>query len=202
MCFQFLFRHYLGSKTVSIPKPTWGNHGGVIKYVGYTDVREYRYLNSNNLGLDIDGFLEDLNKLPDKSIILFHSCAQNPCGVDPSIEEWKKICDVVEKKKLLPVFDNAYQGFVSGDPDIDSWAMRYFDNRGLEMFVCQSFAKIFGLYNERCGCLTVVCKNSQLAMNVLSNLKIIARRNYSSPPNHGARIVATILNNNALYSEW
>lgn len=190
------------SKTVAIPKPTWGNHKGVLNHIGYTDLRTYRYLDPKTQSLDINGLLEDLNDTPEKSIVLLHTCAQNPCGVDPSNEEWKLICDVIEKRKLLPVFDTAYQGFVSGDPDVDAWAIRYFDNRGMEMFVCQSFAKIFGLYNERCGALTVVCKSSQIAMNVMSNLKIMARRNYSNPPNHGGRIVATILNNKALYSEW
>jgi len=202
ICFQFLKKFYTKSQIVYIPKPTWGNHKGVLAQVGYTDVREYRYLDSTTLGLNCEGLIEDLNNAPDNSIVLLHGCAQNPCGVDPNEAEWEAIHKVCKSKGLLPVFDMAYQGFVSGDPEIDAFAVRYFDKQGIEMFICQSFAKIFGLYNERCGCLQVVCKDSQLAMNVQSQLKIIIRRNYSNPPNHGGRIVATIFNNSALYEEW
>ena len=42
----------------------------------------------------------------------------------------------------------AYQGFVTGDPDKDAWAARYFVNQGFEVLIAQSFAKNFGLYSE------------------------------------------------------
>jgi aspartate aminotransferase, cytoplasmic len=48
---------------------------------------------------------------------------------------------------LFTFFDIAYQGFASGDPDADGWAVRYFVAQGLEMLVAQSFAKNFGLYS-------------------------------------------------------
>jgi aspartate aminotransferase len=35
-----------------------------------------------------------------------------------------------------------------------------------------------------------------------SQLTLIVRGMYSNPPNHGARIVATILNNPQLLEEW
>jgi len=148
------------------------------------------------------GLLKDLEEAPEQSIVLLHCSAQNPCGVDPSNDEWKAIADVVVKRKLMCVFDLAYQGFVSGDPDTDAWSLRHFENRGLELFFCQSFAKIFGLYNERVGNLGVICNDSTLAMNVKSHLKAFIRPMYSNPPNHGARVVSTILNNKALNAEW
>jgi aspartate/tyrosine/aromatic aminotransferase len=53
-------------------------------------------------------------KIPEKSIILFHACAHNPTGVDPKPEQWEEISKVVQQKKLFPFFDMAYQGFASG----------------------------------------------------------------------------------------
>merc|ERR1712083_993816 len=41
-----------------------------------------------------------------------------------------------------------------------------------------------------------------MGMNIKSQLKAIIRPWYSNPPNHGARIVATVLNNDALFNEW
>ena len=55
---------------------------------------------------------------------------------------------VLQEKKHFTIFDVAYQGFASGDPDIDAMAVRYFASRGMEFFCAQSFAKIFGLYSK------------------------------------------------------
>ena len=63
------------------------------------------------------------------------------------------------------------------------------------MVIAQSFAKIMGLYGERTGALHFVCKNKLIAEKVLSQVKILIRCNYSSPPRHGAQIASMILNN-------
>jgi aspartate/tyrosine/aromatic aminotransferase len=51
-----------------------------------------------------------------------------------------------------------------------------------------------GLYGERTGALHVVCNNKEDAGRVMSQIKILIRTNYSSPPKHGARIAAKLLN--------
>lgn len=90
--------------------------------------------------------LEDLEKAPDGSIILLHACAHNPTGVDPTLDEWKQIAATIRKKKHIPFFDSAYQGFASGDLAQDAMAVRYFASEGFEFLIAQSFAKNFGLY--------------------------------------------------------
>jgi aspartate/tyrosine/aromatic aminotransferase len=62
------------------------------------------------------------------------------------------------------------------------------------MVIAQSFAKIMGLYGERTGALHFVCENKAEAGRALSQIKIIIRVNYSSPPMHGSRIAAMVLN--------
>ena len=79
---------------------------------------------------------------------------------------------------------------------------RYFEERGFEMMVSQSFSKNFGLYNERPGNLTVVVKDAGVIANVRSQMTLVARAMYSNPPAHGARIVEKVLNDPALYEEW
>ena len=59
-----------------------------------------------------------------------------------------------------------------------------------------------GLYGERTGALHIVCHDKDTADKVLSQVKILIRTNYSSPPKHGARIAAAILNNEELRAEW
>ena len=46
---------------------------------------------------------------PDGSVVLLHACAHNPTGVDPTLEQWGGIADVVVEKKHFPFFDMAYQ---------------------------------------------------------------------------------------------
>lgn len=66
----------------------------------------------------------------------------------------------------------------------------------------QSFAKNFGLYNERVGNLVLVMSNAKELAQVKSQLTLIVRGMYSNPPNHGARIVATVLQNPDLFKQW
>lgn len=55
---------------------------------------------------------------------------------------------------------------------------------------------------ERIGNLVVVQKDSSTSSAVLSQLTLIVRATYSTPPAYGARIVSTILNSPELKGEW
>ncbi|KAI4465734.1 aspartate aminotransferase [Holotrichia oblita] len=198
---EFLARQ-LGYTTYFVSVPTWENHNLVFKNAGFVEGRTYRYWNETKRGLDLEGMLDDLRSAPDKSVVILHACAHNPTGCDPTQEQWKLIADVVEEKKMFPILDCAYQGFASGDLDKDAWSVRYFATRGFEFFCCQSFAKNFGLYNERIGNLTCVVKNASVVTNVKSQLTLIVRGMYSNPPSHGARIVAHVLSDPQLFEEW
>jgi len=181
--------------------PTWGNHNQIFAKIGM-DVRKYRYFDKKTKGLDFAGMIEDLKNATPGSCVLLHTCAHNPTGVDPTMQQWKQIAQVCKEKSLYPFFDTAYQGFVTGDLDKDGQGLRYFLDQGFEMVIAQSFAKIMGLYGERTGALHFVCKDKATAAKVLSQVKIIIRVNYSSPPRHGARIAAMILNEPGLRQQW
>lgn len=144
----------------------------------------------------------DLNNAPEDSVVILHVCAHNPTGVDPTTDQWEKIADILEKKKLFPFFDCAYQGFASGDLVKDSWSVRYFVSRGFEFICAQSFAKNFGLYCQRVGNLTFVMSNEEVSTNIRAQMALIVRGSYSNPPAHGARIVSTVLGNPELNKEW
>ncbi|KAF5300786.1 hypothetical protein FQA39_LY11031 [Lamprigera yunnana] len=198
---EFLCRQ-LNYKTYYYSAPTWENHTLVFNNAGFAEGRSYRYWDPKERGLDLEGMLEDLRAAPENSVIILHACAHNPTGCDPTEEQWKKIADVIEEKKLFPLFDSAYQGFASGDLEKDSWAVRYFVSRGFELFCTQSFAKNFGLYNERVGNLVVVLNDSSFVLTTRSQLTLIVRGMYSNPPSHGANIVAYVLNNQPLFDQW
>ncbi|XP_066255345.1 aspartate aminotransferase, cytoplasmic [Euwallacea similis] len=192
----------LGKTIFYFSKPTWENHRLVFLNAGFKEAREYRYWNEEKRGLDLEGLLEDLRNAPEGAVVILHACAHNPTGCDPTQEQWGEIAKIVREKKLFPFFDSAYQGFASGDLDKDAWAVRYFVNQGFEIFCAQSYAKNFGLYNERTGNLTVVSNNLANVAPMKSQITLIIRGMYSNPPSHGARIVAHVLNNKGLYDQW
>ncbi|KAK3436936.1 hypothetical protein EUGRSUZ_C01585 [Eucalyptus grandis] len=188
---EFLARHY-HERTIYIPQPTWGNHPKVFTLAGLS-VKYYRYYDPGTRGLDFQGLLEDLGSAPSGAVVLLHACAHNPTGVDPTVEQWEQIRQLMRSKQLLPFFDSAYQGFASGSLDADAQSVRMFVADGGECLVAQSYAKNMGLYGERVGALSIVCKTSDVAGKVESQLKLVIRPMYSNPPLHGASIVATIL---------
>jgi aspartate aminotransferase, mitochondrial len=198
---EFLARFWTKGATLYIPTPTWGNHWKIFEECGLPTA-PYRYYSRKTNRLDLDGMLADINEAPNGSIILLHACAHNPTGCDPTMEQWKMIADVLENKGHVAFFDSAYQGFASGDAERDAAALRYVVGRGLPVLLAQSFAKNFGLYGERCGTLSVVCRDAEEKDRLLSQLRLIIRPMYSSPPRHGSSIVKTVLSDEQLTSQY
>lgn len=140
--------------------------------------------------------------MPEKSIILLHACAHNPTGVDPKPEQWAQLSQLIKKRNLFTFFDMAYQGFASGDINKDAYAVRLFAKEGHQFALSQSFAKNMGLYGERIGALSLICSDQDEAERCTSQLKILIRPMYSSPPIHGARIVCEVLSQPDLRAQW
>jgi len=196
------FKRYLPEGTeIHIPAPTWANHKNCFADAGMA-WKNYTYYDPNTKGLNFDGMIADINAAPDKSVIMLHSCAHNPTGVDPTEAQWQGISDVCKSKGHLVFFDSAYQGFASGDPVADAIPMRSFIKNGHNIVLAQSFAKNFGLYGERTGCLSVVCDSQEEQARVMSQLKLVIRPMYSNPPVFGARLVDLILSDPALNKLW
>ncbi|KAJ3329718.1 Aspartate aminotransferase, mitochondrial [Blyttiomyces sp. JEL0837] len=200
---EFLSRWYQGKggKKIYLPTPSWGNHANIFRD-SKLEVGQYRYFDKKTNGLDFAGVKEDLTKIPDESVVLLHACAHNPTGVDPTEAQWKELAEVFKAKKHLAFFDMAYQGFASGDPTKDAFAVRHFVNNGHNILLAQSFAKNIGLYGERVGLFSVVVADKEEAKRVDSQVKILVRPMYSNPPLSGPRIVKEILGSNDLRSEW
>ena len=191
-----------GSKpAVYVPNPTWGNHNTIFGDSGLS-VKQYRYYQPKTKGLDLEGLLADVKAAPEKSLFIFHACAHNPTGVDPRPEQWKEISAAVKQRGHFVVIDSAYQGFASGDPTRDAFAIQQFVSDGHQIALAQSFSKNFGLYGQRVGCVSFITDSAQEASNVESQVKILARAMYSNPPIHGSRIVSKILSDPALKKQW
>jgi len=186
--------------TLWLSDPTWANHPKVFEAAGVT-MRTYPYFDAKTNALDFDAMLEAFRSAPAGDVVLLHGCCHNPTGVDPTAEQWEQIADVLVDRDLTPIVDFAYQGF-GGGFDEDAEGLRIIARKLREYFVCSSFSKNFGLYNERVGALTVVAETPEQAAAVQSNVKIRIRTNYSNPPAHGGAIVAAVLQDEALTKLW
>nr|DAD28184.1 TPA_asm: hypothetical protein HUJ06_029652 [Nelumbo nucifera] len=164
--------------------------------------RTFRYYNLESKILHFEALMDDVKNAPNYSFFLLHPCAHNPTGVDPTEEQWREISYQFKVKNHFPFFDMAYQGFASGDLDRDAQAIRIFLNDGHLIGCAQSFAKNMGLYGQRVGCLSILCKDAKQAISVKSQLQQIARAMYSNPPVYGALLVSTILDDPDLRNLW
>jgi len=191
---------YFPDSTVYVSDPTWENHVAVFSGAGFK-VDHYPYFDGEKLTINSVAMLACLQTLPAKSIVLLHPCCHNPTGSDLTREQWDQVIKVVAQRDLIPFLDIAYQGFGESLED-DAYAVREMARLGLPCLVSQSFSKIFSLYAERVGTLSVVCDSADEAVRVLGQLTSTVRRNYSSPPNFGAQVVAKVLNDPDLYAIW
>lgn len=181
-------------------QPTWPNHPSVFKAAGLR-VETYPYLDAAGTGLDVEGLLSALAQVPAGDAVCLHAGCHNPTGVDPSLEQWQRIAELVAERNILPLLDFAYQGFGEGVRQ-DSAGILELVRRVPEVLICSSFSKNFGLYGERVGALSVTGATPDATERAVSHLKTVVRANYSNPPKHGAAIVATVLNDEELRLQW
>ncbi|MFJ5256028.1 amino acid aminotransferase [Pseudomonas koreensis] len=193
-------KQLLPNAVVAISDPSWENHRALFETAGFP-VQNYRYYDAATHDVNRAGMLDDLNALPNGSIVVLHACCHNPTGVDLTPADWKNVLDVVKAKGHVPFLDMAYQGFGDGI-DEDAAAVRLFAESGLTFFVSSSFSKSFSLYGERVGALSIVSESKEESARVLSQVKRVIRTNYSNPPTHGASIVAAVLNSPELRAQW
>ncbi|HRK56349.1 MAG TPA: amino acid aminotransferase, partial [Burkholderiaceae bacterium] len=195
-----LLKRTIPDATVLISDPSWENHRALFEAAGFA-VTPYPYYNPQTRGFNLEGMLGVLANAAPGSIVVLHACCHNPTGVDPTPEQWQQIVQVITDRELVPFLDMAYQGFGDGI-EADGSVVGLFVQRDRPVLIANSFSKSFSLYGERVGALTIVAETAQEAQRVLSQLKRTIRSNYSNPPTHGASVVAAVLGDATLRSQW
>ncbi len=185
---------------VWISDPSWENHRALFESAGFV-VKTYAYYDAASHGIDFPGMLGTLERAKAGTIIVLHACCHNPSGVDLTTQQWDQVIEVIGRQQLIPFLDLAYQGF-SRSIEEDGAVIRRFVAEGKRLLVSNSFSKSFSLYGERIGAFSLVASSKDEAQRLLSQIKRVVRTNYSNPPTHGARIVATVLGTPELRALW
>ncbi len=188
------------SARVFVSNPTWPNHLSILNYLGMETV-QYRYFDGETRGVDFDGMMADLKTATAGDVVLLHGCCHNPTGANLNMVQWQEVVNVINELGLVAMIDIAYQGFGDGLEE-DAQATRLVASSVKRCLIAASCSKNFGVYRERTGLLMAISDDAaQTALNQ-STLAFLNRQNYSFPPDHGARVVTMILNDDALRADW
>ncbi|WP_300071451.1 amino acid aminotransferase [uncultured Ruegeria sp.] len=185
---------------VFVSNPTWPNHLSILNYLGMEAV-PYRYFDDETRGVDFDGMIEDLKTANAGDVVLLHGCCHNPTGANLNMVQWQDVVNIINELGLVAMIDIAYQGFGDGLEE-DAQATRLVASSVKRCLIAASCSKNFGVYRERTGLLMAISDDAaQTALNQ-STLAFLNRQNYSFPPDHGARVVTTILTDPELRADW
>ncbi len=188
------------ARRLFLSNPSWSNHRTILERAGFR-VSFFPYYDTETGEIDFEAMRSAIQHMPPGSVLLLQGSCHNPCGADPTAQQWIEISQLVKKLDLIPFFDLAYQGLGRGLAE-DAFAVRLFAQEGHELLVANSYSKNFGLYGERIGALSIISRHESTTPPIRSQVKKLIRSNYSTPPLHGGRIITTILSDENLKAEW
>lgn len=188
------------SRTLWLATPTWSNHVPLFAAAGLA-IRTYPHVDAEHGAFALDAFLTAAEQARPGDAFLLQGCGHNPTGIDPDLAAWATIGRTLAEKALVPVIDMAYQGFGTGIEE-DARGLRQLLETVPEAMIAVSCNKTFGLYRDRVGALLCFGKDPAALDLAMANARSVARCSYSMPPDHGAAVVRTILDDGALHTIW
>lgn len=185
---------------VFVSDPTWPNHLSILKHLGIETV-PYRYFDEASRAVDFEGMIADLEKVGPGDVVLLHGCCHNPTGANLNLTQFQTVIDLMNASGAIPMVDIAYQGFGDGLED-DAKATRAIASGCPETLIAASCSKNFGIYRERTGLLMAISQDPARHKVLQGTLAHLNRQNYSFPPDHGARIVTLVLQDETMRTDW
>ena len=185
---------------VWVSDPSWPNHAAIARTLGLT-VQSYPWLDAATGTVDVAAMLAALEAARPGDVLVLQASCHNPTGADPTDLDWAAIATCAGRLGLLPLVDVAYQGFAEG-VEADVAGLRALAAALPELLVAASGSKTFGLYRERVGTALALTADAETAGRATAALTALNRTNFAFPPDHGARVVTTILADPVLRADW
>jgi aspartate aminotransferase len=195
-----LIRRANPAARIWLPDPTWPNHPAMLVPLGL-EKATYRYYDAAAGDVDRAGMMADLAGMAAGDVLVVHGCCHNPTGADLTPADWTALAALCAARGVVPLIDLAYLGFGEG-LEADAEGTRIMAAALPEVLVAVSCSKNFGIYRERTGlliALTEAGERRDILQEVLNTLNRLA---YSFAPDHGARVVSTILTEADLRTDW
>lgn len=185
---------------VALSRPSWMNHAPIFAAAGLM-VTDYEYYDSSTGDVDVMAMQRSLASLPAGSVVVLHGCCHNPTGADLPASAWPAIASLMATRGLVAFLDVAYAGFGDGLAH-DLAPARILAEAGVPLLVAMSCSKCFSLYGERVGLLAVLTGSAAEAAGLSEGMTAWTRSVYSTPPAHGAALVAEVLDTPELAAMW
>ena len=201
----FLLKYYQncmnpGAK-IYLPVPSWPVHETILKTLE-SRFETVSYYDMDKRVFDEDMAISNLMSLEPRSLIVLQVCGHNPTGFDISYDRWPEVIDYYLENEIDVLIDNPYQGFISGSIEEDCRVISLFIESGLNVMVAQSFAKNFGLYSGRIGCMSMICDSPRQAHIIEENISHLVRGTISIHPKFGAEVIKCVLKDPVLKDQW
>lgn len=188
------------SAEIWVGEPTWPNHTQIVEAAGRV-ARRHDWIGDDARSLNMQALFDALAAAKGGDAMILHGACHNPTGIDPTPEQWQEIAREIAHRGIVPILDFAYQGFGEGLVE-DAASLRAFLATGCEVLVASSSSKNFALYNERVGALAIVGSDAASTASIATHARLAVRTMWSNPPAHGGAIVATILGDAELRTQW
>ncbi|KAK5871545.1 hypothetical protein PBY51_004423 [Eleginops maclovinus] len=170
---------------VFLSSPCDDSFAGIFQAAGIQDIREYYYWDDQQRGVCLDKLLEDLEKAPERSVVVLSASAHYPTGADLSHNQWAVITELIMRRRLFP----------------SSYCL-------LRRSATEMEGGMPGLFSTapRRGWSSSVLSLSPTALDSMARLSSqadkIVRSLWAQPSAGGANVVATVLSNPAHVVEW
>lgn len=185
---------------IFVGQPSWPNHVPLIGCAG-VEMVEYPYYAKDSRTICFDRMIEAFESADAGDLVLLQGCCHNPTGADLDAGQWRTVAETISNRGLIPFVDIAYQGLGDG-LEADATGTRLVVEAAEQAIVAQSCDKNFGVYRERTGSLFVKASSARTAEIAFGNLQSLARTMWSMPPDHGAAVVRTVLDDPQLRADW
>jgi aspartate aminotransferase len=195
-----LVRRLNPTANIWLSDPGYLGHYAIARGVGLR-LRHYPYIVAPDGVLCADPILQAIASAPPGDVIVLDAACHNPTGVDASAEVWAEIGRICRARRLLPLIDVAYQGLARDCVAESERVTNLLAELDYGM-VAVSCSKTFGVYRERAGIAIMIGPTRAAVGKAIQSLVEIAFAAYTVPPDHGAALVDTVLNDAALRSMW
>ncbi len=185
---------------VLVGLPTWPNHVPLVVGAALEPVT-YEYYDREARSVRFDLLMAEVGKAEAGDVVLLQGGCHNPTGADLDAGQWAEVTAAIVERQLLPVIDLAYQGLGRGLEE-DAAGLRGILDACEEVILAQSCDKNFGVYRDRVGCLYLKTGSVEASKQAMAHVLQIARELWSMPPDHGAAVVRTVLEDAALTADW
>lgn len=182
-----------------VSNPTWENHIKIFNGLGFK-IKSYKHLTKTQQ-FNIKDLIRIIKKNKNTTILFHGGSTHNPTGVNPNLNEWQIIVELLKKSKNDVLFDFAYMG-LGNDINQDCYPIRLFVKNKIPVSVILSFSKNMTLYQHRTGMVFVYSKNKKITESVQSNLENIFRIVNSNPAAYGPMIAKIVFESKELRTMW